>query len=536
MKLKITWHWIFLLTLLMAMLSACTPEEEAPSILVVVRADGREQTYRHTEPVTVAQFLREIDLELGVLDRINPAPVTQITDQMIITVRRVEEREECIEQAVPYPERIVIFEGLAPGEESIAQAGENGIEQVCERVTFENGVETGREPIRTISLVPPREQIINVGPTTELEPVSISGTLAYLSNGNAWIIRGSNNNRRNLTTDGNLDPTVFSLSRDGLQLIFATIPDDDEIYNQVWLINDTTLLQPTPIELPIQDVRYAEWRPGHNNTIAYSTLEITETTPGWNAYNDLWLITIDPQSGTTIRIEEVLTRSQGGLYGYWGTFYSWSADGEQVIWIRADAVGLVDLDEGELSNPLLEYALLTLQEDFSWRTTVSWSPDSQLIAATVHGPPAGNESRETSPVFNIAVASTDGTFTAQEMIERAGIWANPTFSPEITDPNSQFPRGYLAYFQAQQWENSLRQSQYNLVVADRDGSNARAIFPLEGLSGLSTFDAGQQLAWSPDGRQIAFIYQGNLWIIDVESGVAHQMTIDGGASNPVWVQ
>ncbi|MBC7811870.1 MAG: DPP IV N-terminal domain-containing protein, partial [Burkholderiales bacterium] len=42
--------------------------------------------------------------------------------------------------------------------------------------------------------------------------------------------------------------------------------------------------------------------------------------------------------------------------------------------------------------------------------------------------------------------------------------------------------------------------------------------------------------WSPDGQQIAFIYQGNLWIIDIGSEVAHQLTLDGGASRPVWTQ
>jgi hypothetical protein len=42
------------------------------------------------------------------------------------------------------------------------------------------------------------------------------------------------------------------------------------------------------------------------------------------------------------------------------------------------------------------------------------------------------------------------------------------------------------------------------------------------------------LAWSPDARQIALIYQGNLWVVDAESQVAHQLTLDGGASHPVW--
>jgi hypothetical protein len=41
-------------------------------------------------------------------------------------------------------------------------------------------------------------------------------------------------------------------------------------------------------------------------------------------------------------------------------------------------------------------------------------------------------------------------------------------------------------------------------------------------------------AWSPDGRQICVVYQGNLWIVDVESAVARQITLDGNASRPVW--
>ena len=525
-----------LLFILITVITACTPEPEEQAILVALRADGREQTYRHTEPITVGQFLREIELELGPQDRVNPDQVTQITDGMIITVRRVEEQTECIEQTIPYDERTIIFEGLPAGERRIAQRGENGIEEVCSRVIYEDGVEVERVPENTVVLIEPIDEIVNVGPDDELEPVSITGTIAYINNNNAWIIRGSNTSRRPLTTDGDLDPNVFSLTNDGNQLLFATQSESDDLYNQVWVITDTTQAQPNPIQLPIQDVRYAEWRPGFPNTISYSTLEITETSPGWNAYNDLWFITIDPNTGTTIRIDEVLERSQGGLYGYWGTLYEWSPDGDQLVWIRADSVGLVDLEDNDLDSPLLTYPVLALETDSSWRTSVSWSPDTQLITATVHGPPVGAEIPETSPVFNVAVAAISGEFIADNVIERAGIWANPSFSPELQNTNSEFPQGYLAYFQARRWETSIVQSDYDLVIADRDGSNARVIFPASDQSGISALDVAEELAWSPDGRQIAFIYQGNLWIIDVASGIAHQMTQDGGASNPVWTR
>jgi len=532
MKLKI----FGLLLILIAIITACTPEPEEQAILVALRADGREQTYRNTEPITVGQFLREIELELGPQDRVNPDQVTQITDGMIITVRRVEEREECTEQTIPYDEQTIIFEGLPAGERRVAQSGENGIEEVCSRVIYEDGIEAERVPERTVVLVEPINEIINVGPDDELEPVSITGTIAYINNGNAWIIRGSNTNRRPLTTEGNLDTNVFSLTNDGNQLLFSTQPDNNELYNQVWIITDTTQSQPLAIQLPIQDVRYAEWRPGFPNTISYSTLEITETSPGWNAYNDLWLITIDPATGTTIRIDEVLERSQGGLYGYWGTLYEWSPSGEQLAWIRADSVGLVNFEDNDLDPPLLSYPVLALETDSSWRTSISWSPDGQLITSTVHGPPVGAEIAQTSPVFNVAVAATSGEFTAESVIERAGIWANPSFSPELQNTGSEFPQGYLAYFQARRWETSIVQSDYDLVVADRDGSNARIIFPAPDQPGLSASTDSQQFTWSPDGRQIALIYQGNLWIVDVESGIANQMTVDGTAKNPVWTR
>ena len=124
------------------------------------------------------------------------------------------------------------------------------------------------------------------------------------------------------------------------------------------------------------------------------------------------------------------------------------------------------------------------------------------------------------------------------MLKDAGIWAAPQYSPFINTPDSEFPQGYLAFLRARDAYNSIN-GEYDLVIADRDGSNARIIFPKPGQPGLTAQQSifqNQEFTWSPDGRQIAFTYQGNLWIIDVESEVAHQLTLDGGASNPVWTR
>lgn len=519
-------------------LVGCTPQEEPPIIVSLV-ADGRELVYQHSEPITVEQFLSEAESEigeLGPLDRVNPQLWTQIFDGIRITVVRVSEEEFCEEREIQFEEVTRLVEGLEPGEQQVAQVGRNGIEEICYRVTIEDGNQRDPVEISRVITSAPEDQIIWVGPLTQLEPVAISGTLAYISGDNAWVMRGSSNAKRLLTFTADLDPRVFALSPDGRQLLIARYTEGrNQFGNLLWLLTDTTRENAEPVQLTPQDVLYADWVPGVRNTISYSTGEPRQAPPGWQAMNDLWIMRVDPDSGDQVNIDEVLQRSSGGLYGWWGRQYEWSPDGTRLAWIQADSVGLVDLEGGELGEPLLRYAELNPQlGDWSWRTTVSWSPDSNLLAATIHGPPYGNERPENSPIFNIAVAATDGTFTAQ-IVELAGIWSSPRYSPEIIDPRSQFPTGYIAYLQAREWEESIR-GEYDLVIADRDGSNARVIFPPEGQPGLKAQQFAQDFTWSPDGSQIALIYLGNLWVVDVESGVAFQLTQDSGASKPVWTQ
>lgn len=519
--------------------SGCTTEED-PSILVSVIADGRERSWNYTEPVTVEQFLNEVDMAYDpVLDRINPEPWRQIFDGIRITIVRVSETEYCEQEDIPFETVTRLLEGLEPGEEQRSQAGANGTLEICYRVRIEDGVQRDPLEISRQVLVEPRDEIVFIGPTNQLEPVPITGTLAYINNNNAWVMQGSSTAKRPLTTTSDLEPRVFSLSSDGRQLLIARKTGENTTFgNQLWLINDISSETSEPVPLIPQDVLYAEWIPGRRNTLSYSTGEPRQAPPGWQARNDLWFMRVDPETGDQVTIEEILSQSSGGLYGWWGTQYVWSPNGNRLAWIHADAIGLVDFDNQQLQPPLMSYAVVNPMGDWSWRTTVSWSPTEDHIAATVHGPPFGAEPPENSPVFDIAVSAVDGTFAAN-LAERAGIWSAPVFSPEVINPDNPFPGGYVAYLQAREWENS-RSGEYDLIIADRDGSNARLVFPDAGQPGIKAQDAvsinSVNLAWSPDGRQLAFIYLGNLWIIDAETAIAYQLTQDQGASRPVWKQ
>lgn len=228
-----------------------------------------------------------------------------------------------------------------------------------------------------------------------------------------------------------------------------------------------------------------------------------------------------------------MSESSSGLYSWWGTIYKWSPDGKTLAWARADAAGIVD-PEGNLV-PLVSYSHFRTQQNWSWRANLSWSWDGQLLLTTAHGDPVGSEPRETSPVFNVVASDLTGQFEAT-IVNSAGIWAAPKFSPKWDAPGSKYEYGALAYLKARDPYNSIN-GEYDLVVADRDGSNARKIFPPEGQPGIvSTFLGltNQAFTWSPDGKQIALVYDGNLWVVDVINGVSHQLTFDKQSEFPVW--
>jgi hypothetical protein len=485
--------------------------------------EGQEQILEITGgPVSVRDILERMDVELGSLDRVEPDLYVEATDGLVVVVTRIEETFETERQVLPFVRETVRSEAVPEGEHRLLQPGLNGEEEITYKVTLEDGVEVAREEVRREVVVEPVKEIVLVGVQGELAAVPITGTVAYLSGGNAWMIRQSTDLRRNITGSGDLDGRVFALSGDGVYLLFTRgiQGDVDTDLNSLWLAR-TSLVGEEPQYLGITGVIWAEWAPD-GRRVAYSTAERSGGVPGWKANNDLWLITFPEEDGQgEIAIEQILQATAEIPYAWWGRAYAWSPDGNYLGYAQADGIGILSPEVGE-PIPLIRFAPYRTQSHWAWVPDLSWSPDSYLLAYIHHEEDPQSVDAEESQVFGLWVASIDGSLKLR-LAEEVGMWAGPRWSP--------VPDGLLAYGQAQTPNNS-QDSRYDLYVMDRDGSNKRHLFPDEGMLGL----IAPEVAWAPDGNSLILEYEGNLYRIDVHEETVDQLTSDGQSRHPRWAE
>lgn len=508
----------------LVMLGLASCGEPAP-IFVSLIADGREQNLEiKAEALTVRDLLDHFDITLDSRDRVEPDLYVELVNGMQVRVVRVVDTFESEREVVPFSHQTMRSESVPEGERRLLQLGANGELEITYRVTLEDGVEVAREEVRRDLLVEPVDEIMLVGIRSEMTATPISGTIVYLSTGNAWVMRQSTDLRRNITGSGNLDGRVFALSPDGARLVFSRAVGNDGAatgpINSLWLAR-TSLVGEEPVDLGAAGVIWAGWAP-NGRQLAYSTAERTGGVPGWKANNDLWLMTL-PEEGTegSPQIVNLLPPSAEFSYAWWGREYAWSPDGTYMAYAQADEVGVISLRDKQLV-PLATYPPYRTQGHWAWVPSVSWSPDGYLLAFARHEGDMAGSRAEDSPVFGLWAIGLDGGVRVR-LAEDVGMWAAPRWSP--TDS------GMLAHGQAQIPGNS-QDSRYNLYVRDRDGSNARLVFPDDNELGL----LGPDVVWSPQGDALLFVYEGNLYRVDVYEGSLAQLTHDGQSSHPRWAQ
>lgn len=516
-----------LVFLIASLMSACqSTSTQTVTLSVPVIVDGRQTTITTGAGVSVAKALADNGIALGELDRTIPARDAALTSALTITVTRVEHNLEILEEEIPFSTNTLPNETMALGERQIIQTGINGLQEVTYQHVIENGTEISSSIISRTIIREPQNEIVMEGVQSPNVPVTLNGKIAYLTAGNAWLMNGSTINRQPLVTTGDLDWRIFELSPDGDWLLFSRKPDmgQTDVINSLWVIN-TVDPKAKPINLGIANVvHFAGWSTVESRTIICSTAEMRPTAPGWQANNDLQIISFTEDGGVFAPIKW-LEPNSGGVYGWWGDSFLFQPIGKDITILRPDGIDLLSSGKGE-STRLTDILAYQTHGNWSWVTQASWNVDGSVLYAVIHRDD-GSSSPEESTHFDLDVFFM-GDKSRRTLRKDVGMFAYPSFSP----PNENGSK--LAYLQASFPEES-ETSPYRLVVMDIDGSDEKIIFPREGAEGMLP----QVVQWQPVGSNstqqlIAVVYLGNIWLVDVNTGSLQQITGDGLTEIITW--
>jgi Tol biopolymer transport system component len=343
--------------------------------------------------------------------------------------------------------------------------------------------------------------------------VPVSGTIVYLSNQNAFIMRELSGNKRPLTTDGDLDGRVLSLSRDGRWLLYTR--SVSTTFNSLWIM-DTTLAKPEPKALNLTGILWADFSPD-GQSIAWSRGDPAPGLPGWKALNDLSIAPIkDGKLGTR---REIVKAS----YAWWGTAYAWSPDSKLIAYANTEAIGVISPTARLTKTQVLHtFAAYDTRSTWAWTPVPAWSADSRFVIATAHAAPPSGELPEDSPAFEVITLGLTPTLKVPLAVN-TGMWAVP----------AALPANGPIVFGVADTPYASEASRYRLDLMDRDGSNRTKLFPAAeavGLDGLPEFAA------APDGRNLLIIYQGDLYALNLSTNLARRLTADGTISRPRWAR
>lgn len=507
-----------------------TPAGQTEQIDIEIIADGKSYEVLVPTGSTTRQALEAAGVEVGLLDRTEPRLAHTLSDEKIIRVIRISEEFEIDEVVLPFERRILRNESLAEHEQRLIQAGANGLAEVTFRVVYEEGEAISRTAVREQVVLEPVEEILMVGTQAPASALSISGHLVFLSAGNAWLIEANSGLRRPLVASGDLDGRIFSVSPDGAWLLFSRESEAEEEINTLWVVS-LDEEDAAEIDLRVANVvHFADWVPGSGTQIAFSTVEVELGPPGWQANNDLQVLTLE--DGRVSGRTRLLSSRADSLYSWWGSEYAYGPDGEQIAFSRPDSVGLVDVSEDELIA-LLELLSYQTESEWAWMPGLSWAADGSRLYSVLHAEQAGLQNQERSPIFDLVAIDPDNG-DAAVVVRNVGIFAHPQSSPLLRDADES--QSYLLAFLAALNPAQSDVSDYQVFIFEPDEGQARLLFPPNGAAGLSP----QRVAWSPapadadSSLSIALVYQSNLWIVDASSGSAQQITADGSVTRVAW--
>ncbi|WKA54861.1 G5 and 3D domain-containing protein [Planococcus shixiaomingii] len=134
--------------------------------------DGLEQKKAWSTSTTVADFLKQQNISLSELDRVETGMDEVVLPNSEVKVVRVEKVTDVVEDSVKFAAETKKDSSLLKGEEKIVQKGQKGIVKKTYEVVKENGKEVKRDLKKEKVVKEPKKQVTAVGTKVMVASVS----------------------------------------------------------------------------------------------------------------------------------------------------------------------------------------------------------------------------------------------------------------------------------------------------------------------------------------------------------------------------
>ncbi|MDX1658493.1 MAG: ubiquitin-like domain-containing protein [Nitriliruptorales bacterium] len=143
---------------------------------------------------TVGEAIAEAGIELGDKDVVQPAPSTELADGDVVTVTRIDVREETEEVVLERPTERRANSALYKGIERVVDSGADGLRIDTYRVRYRDGDEVSRELVSEEIVTEPSPRIVEYGtkprPTYDLDDTTVWYKLAKCESNLQWHYNG----------------------------------------------------------------------------------------------------------------------------------------------------------------------------------------------------------------------------------------------------------------------------------------------------------------------------------------------------------
>ena len=143
---------------------------------------GEEKQQVWTTSTTVADFLKEQNVKLNELDKVQPALTDLIKEGNVVTVTRVEKVTDVVEEPIAYNVIKKKDDNIEKGKQKVIDSGKEGKQEKHFEVVKENGKEVSRKLLKTETIAKSEDRIVALG-----TKVAQSVSTATVSRGNGAV-------------------------------------------------------------------------------------------------------------------------------------------------------------------------------------------------------------------------------------------------------------------------------------------------------------------------------------------------------------